>query len=91
METAARLGIPGVPEVEAPLIEEQAAVDELYDVARDPKETQDLSERRPEDLKRLRALADAHLESRPPWGEAPRLELDEMELNNLRALGYKLP
>ena len=32
------------------------------------------------------------MNSKPPWQQsAPRLELDEMQLNQLRALGYKLP
>jgi len=27
----------------------------------------------------------------PPWGETPTRELGELELNQLRALGYALP
>jgi arylsulfatase A-like enzyme len=65
--------------------------DELYDLARDPREQRNLRADRPDDIARLRAVAEAHLEEKPPWGTAPQLELDEMELNNLRALGYKLP
>jgi arylsulfatase A-like enzyme len=65
--------------------------DELYDLARDPREQRDLRADRPDEAARLRTIADAHLRGKPPWGAAPQLELDEMELNNLRALGYKLP
>jgi hypothetical protein len=38
----------------------------------------------------LTAVADSYFESRPPpWGtDAPTVELDEMEMNQLRALGY---
>jgi arylsulfatase A-like enzyme len=65
--------------------------DELYDLALDPREQRNLRSDRPEEVARLRGVADAHLAGRPPWGTAPKLELDEMELSNLRALGYKLP
>ena len=65
--------------------------DELYDLARDPGEQRDLRADRPDETARLRAIAAGHLQGKPAWGTAPQLELDEMELNNLRALGYKLP
>jgi arylsulfatase A-like enzyme len=64
---------------------------ELYDLSRDPDEQRDLRPRSPDEVARLRALAEAHLLGEPPWQEVPQLELDEMTLNNLRALGYKLP
>jgi hypothetical protein len=28
---------------------------------------------------------------RPPWGESPTREIEELELNQLRALGYAIP
>jgi hypothetical protein len=31
------------------------------------------------------------LESKPPWGQAPKREIGELELNHLRALGYAIP
>ncbi|MGB0618986.1 MAG: sulfatase [Myxococcota bacterium] len=43
---------------------------------------------------RLRDVAEAYLEDAPPppWGEGDySVEIDEMELNQLRALGYDLP
>jgi arylsulfatase A-like enzyme len=43
---------------------------------------------------RLREVAEAYLEDSPPppWGDGSySVEIDEMELNQLRALGYELP
>ena len=46
----------------------------------------------PEDLERLRQRARAYLEdSKTAWPEAESLEIDEMQLNQLRALGYQIP
>jgi hypothetical protein len=46
----------------------------------------------PEEAAHLGEIARSYLESKPIWSdEAPRLEIDEMELNQLRALGYQLP
>ena len=45
----------------------------------------------PEAFERLRAIADAYLEMEAPWGKAPTTEIDEMELDQLRALGYAVP
>jgi arylsulfatase A-like enzyme len=64
--------------------------EELFDAASDPGELKDLSAEDPDALERLRSVADAHLESVPPW-EAGKREIDELELNQLRALGYALP
>jgi arylsulfatase A-like enzyme len=63
---------------------------ELYDHAADPGETKNLAEERPEEVTRLRAIADAYLErNESPWGSQPaEVELDEMQLGQLRALGY---
>ncbi len=63
---------------------------ELYDKWEDPHELRDVSEDWPDVLEDLNAKASAYLESRPPpWGDdAPRVEIDEMQLNQLRALGY---
>ncbi len=65
-------------------------VEHLFDSRNDPLEYRDRSEEEPEVLERLRAAADAYEESRPPWGEAPTREIDELELNLLRALGYQI-
>lgn len=63
----------------------------LFDADRDPAELQNLADEEPELLARLREKAEAYLEAEPAWGAAPTRELDEMELNHLRALGYALP
>ena len=62
---------------------------ELYDKSDDPLEQQNLAAERPEVAKALNELALGYLKSPPPpWGDAPIIEIDEMELNQLRALGY---
>ncbi len=65
---------------------------ELFDASRDALERRDVLEEQPEVAARLADLAESYLESEPPWeSETPTLELDEMQLNQLRALGYALP
>ncbi len=66
------------------------AIENLFDAATDPYEFRDRAAEDPETLARLRAAADQYLKSVPPWGEPPTRELDEIELNLLRALGYKI-
>jgi len=66
-------------------------LEQLFDASQDPKELQNLAELRPEELARLRAEADAYLAKTPPWGHAPTREIGELELNQLRALGYAIP
>jgi len=63
---------------------------QLYDDATDPKESIDLHAQRTEDAARLRKLADGYLENtQSPWGKQPdKVDVDEMRLNQLRALGY---
>ncbi len=72
--------------------EEQAGGrrEQLFDARDDPRELRDLAAEEPEALERLSAAADAYYETEPSWGEAPTRELDELELNLLRALGYKI-
>jgi arylsulfatase A-like enzyme len=62
----------------------------LFDRAADPTEKRNLARSDPETAVRLRALVDGYARStKPPWGVAPReVELDELRLNHLRALGY---
>ena len=65
--------------------------EELFDHGSDPTEQRNLIEEDAADPADLRELADAYMESagEPPWGtEAGEVELDEMRLNHLRALGY---
>ena len=55
-------------------------------------ETRNVLEGNPEIAGRLREEAERYLQSTPPWNQdIPTVELDEMELNQLRALGYSLP
>ena len=63
---------------------------ELYDKTLDPREQRDLVDANPQVAEQLVAIADTHLENRePPWGsETPTIELDELQLEQLRALGY---
>jgi arylsulfatase A-like enzyme len=71
----------------------RAAADrgELYDRSADPREQVDVGAERPEVLARLTALAEEYLERPPaPWKEAPSVELEESELEQLRALGYSV-
>jgi arylsulfatase A-like enzyme len=66
--------------------------DEFYDHTSDPTEQKNLIEDDPAaGAEQLRALAQRYAESggEPPWGTAAgEVELDELRLNHLRALGY---
>ena len=68
------------------------SADELFDREHDALEQRDLIEEQPEIAARLRERVADHLAAAsPPWGdEAPLIELDELELNQLRALGYAI-
>jgi len=63
---------------------------ELYDKWQDPLEQQNLASDQPEVTEDLTGKVKAYLASRPPpWGDdAPTVEIDEMQLNQLRAIGY---
>jgi arylsulfatase A-like enzyme len=60
-----------------------------FDLARDPGETSNVADADPALRDRLLGLLSTEL-SRPPvaWGSAPPVELDRMQLEQLRALGY---
>jgi hypothetical protein len=64
--------------------------EQLFDARDDPRELRDRAAEEPEALERLSAVADDYYETKPSWGEAPTRELGELELNLLRALGYKI-
>ena len=64
--------------------------EELFDAKSDPQELTDLSEQRSEDLEPMRSRARELAETDPVWGKPETRELDELELNQLRALGYEL-
>ena len=66
-------------------------VEELFNSESDPRELDDLFVSESDIADRLRAAGDAWLQEKPPWGEAPRREIGELELNQLRALGYAIP
>jgi hypothetical protein len=64
----------------------------LYDAGSDPLELTNVAASAPEDLERIRGLAAAYLaNSKVPFEPNERLELDELQLNQLRALGYQVP
>jgi arylsulfatase A-like enzyme len=62
----------------------------LYDRTSDPNENSDVAAQRPEDTDRLRKLAEGYMaDAKSPWGKPPgEVEIDELRLNQLRALGY---
>ena len=63
---------------------------ELYDRVEDPAERENLAAEREDELQHYRGLAEAYLaDDEPPWGvRAGVVELGEMQLNQLKALGY---
>jgi len=65
---------------------------ELYDRATDRLEQTNLAKELPEDLAAYRSLAEGYLAAdESPWGTpAGVVELDEMELHQLKALGYRM-
>ncbi len=64
---------------------------ELYDLERDPDERSSIAEREPDVAAALRKQVETYLESKPPWpGGVPHVELDDMQLGQLRALGYSV-
>jgi hypothetical protein len=65
--------------------------EELFDAASDPAELEDVSSSQPEVVEKLRAIAEDHLDEVPSWGEAPKRDIGELELHQLRALGYAIP
>jgi arylsulfatase A-like enzyme len=65
--------------------------EQLFDARDDPRELRDRAGEDPETFERLRKAADEYSESKPYWGQAPTREISELELNLLRALGYKIP
>jgi choline-sulfatase len=68
-----------------------APLEQLFEIEGDPTEVNDRASERPDDVARLRAIADGYLSTSPNWGAAPRREIEEFELNQLRALGYAVP
>ena len=69
---------------------DETRIERLFDATDDPLERRNRAEEDTESLERLRAAADEYYESEAVWGEAPTREIGELELNLLRALGYKI-
>jgi len=67
--------------------------EELFDATADADELENVIESHPEVAARLRAQVDDAIENtQTPWKEnPPPLEMDEIQLNQLRALGYAVP
>lgn len=61
---------------------------QVFDLATDPGERRNLRKAAPPWADELGAQLDASFAGRSPWGAADSVEIDEMELNQLRALGY---
>jgi arylsulfatase A-like enzyme len=62
----------------------------LFDLDVDPLEANNVHDDYSETASLLRARVDAYLDLKSPWGEAPQIELDELHLRQLRALGYSI-
>jgi hypothetical protein len=69
----------------------KVAREELFDFERDPRERENQIEDHPDIAERLRKDADLYLASKPTWKTGAKLGLDELQLNQLRALGYSVP
>jgi arylsulfatase len=66
-------------------------VENLYDASNDLDEGTDIAESDPETLERLRNLMDKELaDNEAAFGEIETREIGEMELNQLRAIGYDI-
>jgi arylsulfatase A-like enzyme len=61
---------------------------ELFDHETDPWEQRNLAPQRKDEVTHLRSEAEELLAEKPAYGEAPKIEIDEMYLEQLRALGY---
>jgi arylsulfatase A-like enzyme len=61
---------------------------ELYDHASDPREQRNLAPSRPAQAAELRRESEEWLSQSAPWGATPEVEIDEMHVEQLRALGY---
>ena len=66
---------------------------QLYDKRADPAELRNLAQNQPEVVEDLKAEVEEYLDrSDAPWGEdASVIEIDEMQLRQLRAIGYGVP
>ena len=64
---------------------------ELYEYAADRRESRRIDQDQPDVRRRMVGLARTYLEEEPAsWGDAPEIELDDAQLQQLRALGYEI-
>jgi len=63
--------------------------DQLFDHTTDPEEATNVAAERPEVAERMRGLIETYQQATPVWDKSSE-ELSELELNQLRALGYKI-
>ena len=62
---------------------------ELFDKELDPREQRNVAPEEPRATEDLMAKVHAYLSrSDAPWGESPLIEIDEMQMRQLRAIGY---
>jgi arylsulfatase A-like enzyme len=71
--------------------EKQPELLEIFDRNSDPKEQRNLLRNPPEWVDPLKAELVRQLELPTPWGEAPEVNVDDMQRGQLRALGYVIP
>jgi arylsulfatase A-like enzyme len=64
---------------------------EIYDHASDPLERRNLRRAPPEWAEPLRQELETRLGDPVPWGESIEVNVDDMQRNQLRALGYVVP
>jgi len=70
---------------------EKPEQEQLFHIASDPWEQEDVSERHPEQVARLRSRIEAGMDGdSAEWGSPSEVALDDFELGQLRALGYVL-
>ena len=74
------------------MLDQEHENDQLFDAESDAAELRNIIEAQPEIAAKLKAEIDQYLTQTPPWGtDTETIEMDEMQLNQLRALGYKIP
>jgi arylsulfatase A-like enzyme len=61
---------------------------QVFDLATDPGERRNLRKQPPAWITELKPELDASFGGKAPWGDGKRVDIEEMELNQLRALGY---
>jgi arylsulfatase A-like enzyme len=65
--------------------------EQLFDAHQDAHEMEDRIKDEPQVAARMRERVDQYLASEPKWKDGQALELDQIQLDQLRALGYAVP